>query len=438
MAKVEREYEDLRGDGKIVLFLREGKKPRYYVRLKHYKVPGYLVRTTGTNVRNDAVRIALDMYDEFFQHVKAGGSAKSPTFKTVYNAWKKSKENAYGKTRSKDRAVEYVATYALHYFGNNRLDSLTSKDFSAYWDYRRNNYKRKLPTPSTLNRERTAIISMFKFALKHGYITKMAEIEKQAIKSISRRPTFTTQEWQTIYTKMRSWVNEGKATGHWRERFLLQQYVLIMANSGLRVGEARNISWGNFNKVEVNDSISTLMAEEIIEDTEENISSDEEIKDYDVVNPHLVTVTVFGKTGKRVVVLNSSCKDYLQRIYNLRTEELGNQAPALDEPVFLNIKTGKPIHSFKKSFAAMLTYCKVPISDGELNRTIYSLRHYYATAKLNYGQNHYFLAANMGTSVEMIEKHYGHLTVRDIAKSVDNTTKSFMRKNLTKKFTFFN
>ena len=34
MVVIERDYEDLRGDGRIVLFLREGKNPKYSVRLK--------------------------------------------------------------------------------------------------------------------------------------------------------------------------------------------------------------------------------------------------------------------------------------------------------------------------------------------------------------------------------------------------------------------
>jgi integrase len=43
-------------------------------------------------------------------------------------------------------------------------------------------------------------------------------------------------------------------------------------------------------------------------------------------------------------------------------------------------------------------------------RSIYSLRHTYATFRIQEGVNHYILAKNMGTSVEMLEKHYGHTT----------------------------
>src|ERR1019366_5646950 len=59
----------------------------------------------------------------------------------------------------------------------------------------------------------------------------------------------------------------------------------------------------------------------------------------------------------------------------------------------------KPIRSYKKSFNSLLTTAGVSSnSDGE-RRTPYSLRHTYATFRLNNGVHEYHLARNMGTSV---------------------------------------
>ena len=50
------------------------------------------------------------------------------------------------------------------------------------------------------------------------------------------------------------------------------------------------------------------------------------------------------------------------------------------------------------------------LKDGEgQNRTLYSLRHTYATLELLAGTDIHTLAKQMGTSVKMIEQHYGHL-----------------------------
>ncbi len=43
-------------------------------------------------------------------------------------------------------------------------------------------------------------------------------------------------------------------------------------------------------------------------------------------------------------------------------------------------------------------------------RTLYSLRHFYATYQLFRGSNIHQLAIQMGTSVGMLEKHYSKLT----------------------------
>ena len=52
-------------------------------------------------------------------------------------------------------------------------------------------------------------------------------------------------------------------------------------------------------------------------------------------------------------------------------------------------------------------------------RTLYSLRHMYATFALTYDRmTVYTLARHMGTSVKMIEDHYGQLLLRDKAAQI--------------------
>ena len=57
-------------------------------------------------------------------------------------------------------------------------------------------------------------------------------------------------------------------------------------------------------------------------------------------------------------------------------------------------------------------------------RTLYSLRHTYATFCLQHGVQVYTLAKNMGTSVAMIEQYYGHTTN---IQSADELTKRIGR-----------
>ena len=61
----------------------------------------------------------------------------------------------------------------------------------------------------------------------------------------------------------------------------------------------------------------------------------------------------------------------------------------------------------------MLKYCGIELEKDGLNRTIYSLRHFYGTQRLKGNISPYILAKQMGTSVEMIEKHYSHVLTKD-------------------------
>jgi integrase len=91
---------------------------------------------------------------------------------------------------------------------------------------------------------------------------------------------------------------------------------------------------------------------------------------------------------------------------------------------------GKPIDSFKKLFATLIKDAKVENDSFGQRRSLYSLRHTYATARLQEGVNHYVLAKNMGTSVAMLEAFYGHTTN---VTSVDELTKFTPKKKVVGK-----
>lgn len=79
---------------------------------------------------------------------------------------------------------------------------------------------------------------------------------------------------------------------------------------------------------------------------------------------------------------------------------------------------GKPVQSFKKSFGALIKSAKVEFDTHGQRRTIYSLRHTYATFRLMEGVHQFVLARNMGTSVAMLESFYGHTSNIAAAKEL--------------------
>ena len=95
--------------------------------------------------------------------------------------------------------------------------------------------------------------------------------------------------------------------------------------------------------------------------------------------------------------------DYIERIRAI------SKATEMDDRVFTTI-TGEPAKTLYKALIEGLLD-KAGLrkgADGTI-RTTYCFRHTYATFRLQMGVDVYFLAEQMGTSVQMIEKHYGHV-----------------------------
>lgn len=61
-------------------------------------------------------------------------------------------------------------------------------------------------------------------------------------------------------------------------------------------------------------------------------------------------------------------------------------------------------------------------SPTDKTHTLYSLRHFYGTQRLKGNINPYVLSKQMGTSVEMIEKFYGHIMTKDVMDTIKQST----------------
>ena len=111
---------------------------------------------------------------------------------------------------------------------------------------------------------------------------------------------------------------------HKRDRFIMQQYVLILASSGVRLGELRNPKWN-----------------EVRRETYE--------KDDKTVR---LIFNVNGKTGIKEVICNEGMEVLFERFYDYRKEGL-NAHPTPDILVFCH-QDGNPIGSIRKAFDSML------------------------------------------------------------------------------------
>jgi integrase len=122
----------------------------------------------------------------------------------------------------------------------------------------------------------------------------------------------------------------------------------------------------------------------------------------------LGTLTVDGKTGRRDVVLTKEAVRFFVGI------SVGRAPDDLLLPKDDGTAWGKSHHV--RSMQAAVAKAKLPE-----DTTIYSLRHSHASQALLNGMNLQLLAENMGTSVAMIEKHYGKFLAASRRQLVEET-----------------
>lgn len=383
-------YFDIRGDGSVVLYLNKAvsvKNPKWQARIKVRGASGYRRQSLRTTDFAEAKVFAIQLYDELNFSVMQGLTLNPKPFSAVFDEYIVKQGAKYQSAReisNWNKRLDTLKLYALPYFAKMRIDNIKTNDFSDYLDDRRINFKRKPPTNETLIKERSSILGIFNYALEKGYIVKIPSFPKPA-GDLVQRDSWTEAEYKKINAGMREWVQAGKKTGSWKQRYIFQQYFYILTNTGMRIGEARDITWGDFKRV--ND---------------------------------LSVVTVFGKTKKRRdVVFTQGSDRYLKNLYDLRVEELKGEKPSLSEYVFLSRRGNGPVESYKTAFNSMIKFCGIPKRGNNGDRTLYSCRHYYATHQIQKQNANVFILANqMGTSVDMIKKYYGHLITEEIAAHI--------------------
>ena len=194
-----------------------------------------------------------------------------------------------------------------------------------------------------------------------------------------RRPSFEPEHLAQIRQNLSNWEKSAKDSRQVRVWPQYRIFFSFMLNTGLRLGEARRLQWKHVQR---------------------RVS---EGKTYDVI-----VVPKGTKTGAResVPLLGTGLHlDELRSLY----QHVWGFVPTPDDYVFCDLKRG-----MRKKFDHVMRKildrgCITRDSNGS-HYTIYSTRHTYATERLLSGDGEiYMLAKNMGTSVQMIERHYGHV-----------------------------
>ncbi|MDC3264792.1 site-specific integrase [Planktomarina temperata] len=423
LGKTEGEFEEKLLDGRALLFSRNG---IFQVRL--YKgTRQYIYKSLKTRDLNKARDLAVRAHYELEFRKEEQLPLQIKRFSDVLNEYAKLREsqNARGTYKHSNKAnqqqtsdymlrqIVRVSKFWHEYCGKKPVDKIDNALLRDYVDWRRDYYHRMPidkrpknhslnPADKTLEWETTFALTVLKYAQERGYRgNKPTPTFRHKAQRTKTRPAFTLKEYSVLYKGIRRWMHEEKDNAKWRyTRELLRDYVLVLANSGMRVGEANNLRIGDLEKF-----------------------TDERGRENYAFN-------VNGKTGKRYVILRASARRYVERTLErnagwrdewAKTAAVGakqhSRKTAQHDDWLFRMPDGNKIITLIDQFNEVLKRENITHNaDGE-KYTLYSLRHFYAVQMLRHGKVNVFdIARNMGTSVQIIESYYGrHATAQELA-----------------------
>jgi integrase len=205
-----------------------------------------------------------------------------------------------------------------------------------------------------------------------------------------KRSAFTTSQWTklTAFMRRKTWLEVGRRGNDSRlirHRRMLKAYVLFMKNTGLRVGEARHLRWGDVEFVHAEDEMKRLVRVKVIRER--------------------------SKTRKGSVVIgNEGAYNALRNWYELRLE--AENWCESDSPIWCDPE-GNVVNDFREGFNNLIKDAGVELDASGNKLTIYSLRHTYITEQLKSGVSVYQVSLNCNTSVAMIERYYSDARTQD-------------------------
>jgi len=260
---------------------------------------------------------------------------------------------------------------------------LAELDRDCMFDYAQ---ERKLQSPTvvdvTIRNEQATINAMIQYAYRKGNIHfEKLNFKKIRIRKddIGVRDTFTLEEYDRLILAMRGYVAKKNCPDDDErfERLMIRDYVLISSNTYLRVGEARQLTWGDIDGYEIH--------------TDENER-----------NIQLISFTVRAETSKvrtaRKMIARGA--EYFIRLKK-RTE--------FTEPTHLLFSLNGVVpldaRKWQKHWVNLMNEIGIH-NHKERKLTWYSLRHFGITMRVMSGVNLIDLSKLAGTSVSHIENTY--------------------------------
>ena len=352
--------------------------------------------STKQSSLEQAKDVAEDWYFTLLGKKREGSLLSEKTFAQAANQFLKEYAVITEGQRSPQWIKGYEIRLRLHllpFFGDLGLSQVTPGKVQEYRVHRiTTSAPGKAPARSTTHDEIVTVRQVLKTAIRHGWLSHLPDLSPpyRTQGKIVHRPWFSPAEYKQLYLASRE---NAQQPIHEHFRWNAEQvhdYVLFLANTGLRPDEAKNLQHRDV----------------LIVDDE---TSGQEILEIEV-------------RGKRGVGFCKSMPGAVKTYRRLLARPLpglpqGHRARRRrgenpkDAPIIAEKKYPQPVDlvfpgNHVKLFNNLLTRAQLKLDRDGNKRTAYSLRHTYICMRLMEGADIYQVAKNCRTSVEMIQKFY--------------------------------
>ena len=343
--------------------------------------------STGSDQLAEATTQAISIYETVRVKLASDLAIKTRTFRQLAEQELAAAARVVHANPNKRTHVDYIhiyTKYLIPFFGAYQINDITQEVVDDYAAWRASRMGKE-PKTYTQRRHAGLYKRVIERARAQGLIPQHRNIPILEITggAAQARPAFNQQEIKYLLEYMQDWERFGRNQRSNHMRRLCRVYVEFLLGTGIRQGtESMPIRW-------------------------------KALQWHWIGEQRYLRVWVSGKTGPRYLIAKHFVVEALERLIAWQALPYPNLDAVieakLDRRVFV-FPEGDAPHSLDSVFERLMIESSLFKDATGKNRTLYSLRHTYATFALAEGVDIHTLARQMGTSTLMIERHYSKLT----------------------------
>ena len=228
-----------------------------------------------TSTKEESLAHAKDFAEDWYLELKGkhkrGEINDEKTFKEAADQFIREYEIITEGQRNKRYVDGHHARLNLHllpFFGEMGLSQITPGQLQEYRIHRREKameQRGKPPARQTIHQEIVVLRQVLKTAVRHRWLDVLPDLAEpyRASNKISHRAWFSPEEYKKLYEATRERAQHPKKKRYQWEGEQLHDYVLFMANTGLRPDESARLEYRDVSIVKDYDTGETILEIEV-------------------------------------------------------------------------------------------------------------------------------------------------------------------------------